>query len=191
MYENAFNNARIEILHSKLSQEEKDNIFINFNQGLIDILIATTIIEVGVNNKDATVIVVNDAQMYGISQIHQLRGRVGRAHKQSYAFLQYQQYNTEEENDQTRKRLERICATTNGFELANYDLQTRGSGSIVSERQSGSSDLKLINWNNKYDLKVAHYAKREAQVTLQKSNFTQEEQNALNVIEKANIKTLN
>lgn len=190
-YQNVFTNANICLLHSKLTSEEKNLIFSQFNDGIIDILIATTIIEVGVNNKDATVIVINDAQMYGISQLHQLRGRVGRGVKQSYAFLIYPDFETNKMQNETFKRLDYLTNTLNGFELANFDLKHRGSGSIISEKQSGQNDLKLCNLNNKYDQKIAKYAKLEAQKTLQKENKNIEENNALKYVTNKEVTHLN
>lgn len=192
-YRKVFKNAKISLLHSKLTSEEKEQIFKDFNSGLIDILIATTIVEVGVNNKDATVIVINDAHMYGVSQLHQLRGRVGRSHKQSYAFLIYPHMDTLNENTQTLKRLDYVSSTTNGFELANFDLKQRGSGSIISERQSGTNDLKLCNLNNEYDLKIAKFARLEANLTLEKKqkDITNEEKVALDYVTNQDVTHLN
>lgn len=190
-YEKNFSYANIGVLHSKLTTKEKEQIFLDFNNGLIDILIATTIIEVGVNNVDATVIVINDAQMYGISQLHQLRGRVGRKNKQSYAFLQYASYNKVEQNIQTKKRLECLMSSTNGFELANYDLKFRGGGSLISEKQSGDGNFKLVSLTNDYDKVIAKYAKIEAINALKSEKKSKVLKDVLEKLKNSDVTSLN
>lgn len=166
-YQSYFKDAKIGVLHSKLSVEEKDDIFEKFASGWFDILIATTIVEVGVNNVDATTIIIKDAKNFGVSQLHQLRGRVGRGSKQSYAFLV-----DDGLDDIVTKRLNAICDSSDGFELANFDLENRGGGSLMSFRQSGDSDFKLVRLTNSKDQVIAKYAKKEAVATLENKQKT-------------------
>lgn len=185
-YQRYFKDANVQILHSKLSTEEKDEIFEKFANGWIDILIATTIVEVGVNNKDATVIVIKDAKNFGVSQLHQLRGRVGRSNKQSYAFFEH-----DDENDDAYKRLEAVASTSDGFKLAEFDLENRGAGSIVNVSQSGSGDFKLVSLLNKKDQVIAKYAKMEAINTLNSVDLSEEEKLSISMCKNDEITHLN
>jgi len=111
-----------------------------FREGRLDVLVATTVIEVGVDVPNATVMVVLDADRFGIAQLHQLRGRVGRGSEQSWCYLV-----SASDSPEAEARLEALVKTTDGFALAEVDLELRGEGTIMGERQKGRSDLKLAS----------------------------------------------
>jgi ATP-dependent DNA helicase RecG len=129
---------RVGLLHGQMPSKEKEAVMRAFRAGEIDVLVATTVIEVGVDVPNATVMVVEDADRFGLSQLHQLRGRVGRGGAESYCFLF-----ADPTTDDGAQRLEAMAASTDGFALAEKDLEIRGSGEVFGERQSGFSDLKL------------------------------------------------
>ena len=131
---------RIGLLHGRLKGEEKDAVMEAFRQGRLDVLVATTVIEVGVDVPNATVMVILDASRFGIAQLHQLRGRVGRGAATSYCWLVGEATTPDGE-----ARLEALVRTTDGFELAEVDLDLRGEGTIMGERQKGRNDLRLAS----------------------------------------------
>ena len=130
---------RIGLLHGRLTSGEKQSRMDSFRAGDLDVLVATTVIEVGVDVPNATIIVVLDADRFGIAQLHQLRGRVGRGQYASTCWLVTQ------ESDEANPRVEALVATTDGFELAEVDLDLRGEGTLMSSMQKGRSDLKLAS----------------------------------------------
>ena len=132
--------VRIALLHGKMKGEEKEAIMQAFKRGEIDLLVSTTVIEVGVNVPNATVMIIMDADRFGLSQLHQLRGRVGRGDKQSYAVLVA---NPKTESGKDRMRI--MTETTNGFVLAEEDLKMRGSGEIFGTRQSGLPEFQVAD----------------------------------------------
>jgi ATP-dependent DNA helicase RecG len=131
---------RVGLLHGRVSPGEKEKVMALFRDGALDVLVATTVIEVGVDVPNATAMVILDADRFGIAQLHQLRGRVGRGHDQSYCFLVGEATTPEGE-----ERLSAMVRTTDGFELAEIDLDIRGEGTIMGERQKGRNDLKLAS----------------------------------------------
>ena len=131
---------RVGLLHGRVTPAEKDVTMDLFRRGALDVLVATTVIEVGVDVTNATVMVVIDADRFGIAQLHQLRGRVGRGEHPSRCFLVGDPTTSDGE-----ARLEAVVATTDGFELAEIDLELRGEGTIMGERQKGRNDLKLAS----------------------------------------------
>jgi ATP-dependent DNA helicase RecG len=130
--------ARVELLHGKMPPEQKDEIMHRFRTVQFDILVSTTVIEVGVDVPNATVIVIENAERFGLSQLHQLRGRVGRGLEQSYCILVMGDH-----SKKTKERLKVIEGTTDGFKIAEADLKLRGQGELRGTRQSGMSDLQL------------------------------------------------
>ena len=132
--------AQVALLHGKMKSEEKDTIMQDFKKGKIDILVSTTVIEVGVNVPNATVMLIMDADRFGLSQLHQLRGRVGRGDKQSYAVLV-----ANPKTESGKKRMKIMTETTNGFVLAEEDLKMRGSGEIFGTRQSGIPEFQVAD----------------------------------------------
>ena len=136
-----FRDARVGVLHGKLSSDAKDETMRAFAAGEIDLLIATTVIEVGVNVPNASVMVVLDADRFGVSQLHQLRGRVGRGEIPGLCLL----VTAAEQETLARERVEAVAATLDGFELANVDLELRREGDVLGSRQSGGrSSLRLL-----------------------------------------------
>jgi ATP-dependent DNA helicase RecG len=131
---------RLGLMHGRLSTADKDTTMRQFRDGRLDVLVATTVIEVGVDVSNATVMVILDADRFGIAQLHQLRGRVGRGSERSWCYLV-----SRADTPETRARLEGLVASTNGFELAEIDLDLRGEGTIMGERQTGRNDLKLAS----------------------------------------------
>jgi ATP-dependent DNA helicase RecG len=140
---------RIEALHGRLSSDEKDSIMRAFADGQIDVVVATTVIEVGVDVPNASTMVVLDADRFGVSQLHQLRGRVGRGGVPGLAL-----FVTDAEPDTVaRERVEAVAATTDGFELARIDLELRAEGDVLGARQSGGrSGLRLLRVTRDGDL---------------------------------------
>ena len=133
---------RIGMLHGRLSPDVKDDTMTAFAQGAIDVLVATTVIEVGVDVPNATVMVIVDADRFGISQLHQLRGRVGRGAHQGLCLL----LTEAAPESEARQRLAAVAGTTDGFELAKLDVEIRREGDVLGARQSGvRSSLKLLS----------------------------------------------
>ena len=140
----------IGILHGKMTSEEKDSVMESFKENKIQILISTTVIEVGVDVKNATMIVIFDAYRFGLSQLHQLRGRVGRNDLQSYCILI---------SDKEAERLNVLVNTSDGFKISEEDFKLRGSGDIFGTRQSGDMNFKILNVKNDYN--VLRHAKED------------------------------
>ena len=134
------NGLRLGLLHGRVTADDKDEVMGAFRRGELDVLVATTVIEVGVDVPNATVMVILDADRFGIAQLHQLRGRVGRGEHASRCYLVGDPTTSDGES-----RLEALVASTDGFELAEVDLELRGEGTIMGERQKGRNDLKLAS----------------------------------------------
>ena len=149
-----FKTRRIATLHGKMTPPEKDRIMADFNAHTFDILVATSVVEVGVNVPNATSIIIEGAERFGLAQLHQLRGRVVRGTHQAYCFAV-----TESKSEKTRDRLKALATAKNGFELAEHDLQFRGSGELYGGKQSGLSDLGMEAIRN---LKLVEAARTEA-----------------------------
>jgi ATP-dependent DNA helicase RecG len=130
---------RLGLVHGRLRADEKDDVMRRFAAGGLDVLISTTVIEVGVDVPNATVMVVEHAERFGLAQLHQLRGRVGRGGHQSYCVMLYQTPLT----DEARARLETIAQTDDGFVIAERDLELRGPGDVFGTRQSGMPKLRI------------------------------------------------
>ncbi|MAZ30264.1 ATP-dependent DNA helicase RecG [bacterium] len=150
-----FKDYKIGILHGKMTPAEKDTAMNDFNEHKFDVLVATSVVEVGVNVPNATNIIIEGAERFGLSQLHQLRGRVIRGAHQPYCFAV-----TESKSEKTKERLGALSTAKNGFELAEHDLQFRGSGELYGGKQSGLSDLGMEAIRN---LKLVEAARTEAQ----------------------------
>ena len=151
-YKDIFPNRRIDIIHGRQKYKEKQEVMEKFKNHKIDILVSTTVIEVGVNVPNATVMVIRDAQRFGLSSLHQLRGRVGRGSHKSYCFLE-----SKTNNEVSVKRLEVMEKTTDGFKIAEEDLKLRNSGEILGIKQSGVSDMVFTDIvKNVKEIKKVH-----------------------------------
>ena len=137
----------IEYLHGKMSGKEKDRILKSFSENKINVLVSTTVIEVGVNVPNATVMIIQNAERFGLSQLHQLRGRVGRSDKKSYCFLI-----SDTKSESTLERLQAFCETNNGFEISKKDLEIRGPGDFFGKRQHGLPEFKIADIVNDMDM---------------------------------------
>ena len=135
-----FPDLRIALIHGQMRGAEKEAVMASFARGEADVLVATTVIEVGVDVPNATLMVIEDADRFGLSQLHQLRGRVGRGGYKSYCILTSQNRNPE-----TRQRLKALCGTTDGFKIAEEDLKMRGPGDFFGSRQSGLPTFRVAN----------------------------------------------
>ena len=150
-----FPNYKIGLLHGKLKNDEKDEVMEKFKNKEYDILVSTTVVEVGVDVPNATVIVIENAERFGLSQLHQLRGRVGRSDLQSYCVL-----SSSTKSQETRARLDIMTQTNDGFVIAEKDLQIRGPGEFLGTRQSGLPDMIIADIVN--DAKILEQARSEA-----------------------------
>jgi ATP-dependent DNA helicase RecG len=147
---------RVGLLHGKLDAEEKERIMRQFQRGEIDVLVSTTVIEVGVDVPNATIMVVEHAERFGLSQLHQLRGRIGRGAAKSYCVLM----TGGKVSPEAEKRLDTMVRTQNGFEIAEMDLELRGPGEFFGTRQAGMPNLRVANLLR--DRQILELAKREA-----------------------------
>ena len=144
------NGFRVGCLHGRLKPAERRSVMAAFKAGDLDVLVATTVIEVGVDVPNATIMIVQEADRFGLAQLHQLRGRVGRGAEQSYCLLVSRA--KEELTDIAHDRLEAMVETTDGFELAERDLEIRGEGQLLGARQSGLSDLRFTRLRQDHEL---------------------------------------
>ncbi len=138
--ENAFSNYKIGLLHGKLSAKDKEAVMEAFQKHEIDLLVCTTVVEVGIDVPNATVMLIENSDRFGLSQLHQLRGRVGRGEYQSYCILM-----TDHVTEESRQRLRLMSATSDGFKIAEEDLKMRGPGDFFGERQHGLPPLKIAD----------------------------------------------
>ena len=142
-----FPDLRIALLHGQMKAQEKEDAMASFARGEADVMVATTVIEVGVDVPNATLMVIEDADRFGLSQLHQLRGRVGRGKAKSYCIL-----TSHNKNPETLQRLKALCKTTDGFKIAEEDLSLRGPGDFFGSRQSGLPTFRVANLS--YDLQT-------------------------------------
>ena len=146
---------RVGLMHGNLKPKEKAAVMEDFKAGRLDALVSTTVIEVGVDVPNASVMVIENAERYGLSALHQLRGRVGRGAAESWCFLV-----SDNQSENVQKRLKFLCSTTDGFAVAQYDLETRGPGDFFGSRQHGLPTLQIADLMN--DTRTLHAAQAEA-----------------------------
>jgi len=155
--ENQFKDYSVGLLHGKMKPKQKDDIMRQFADGKIQLLVATTVIEVGIDVPNAVVMVVENAERFGLSQLHQLRGRIGRGLYKSTCILI-----SDAQNKETVERLRIMSDTCDGFKIAEYDLKSRGPGDFLGKRQHGLPDLKIANLaNDMYTLRMARTAAKD------------------------------
>ena len=147
LQQTVFPDLRITLLHGQMKGAEKEAAMASFARGEADVMVATTVIEVGVDVPNATLMVIEDADRFGLSQLHQLRGRVGRGKAKSYCIL-----TSHNKNQETLQRLKALCKTTDGFKIAEEDLKLRGPGDFFGSRQSGLPTFRVANLS--YDLQT-------------------------------------
>lgn len=155
-----FANYNIGLLHGRMKAQEKEKIMSDMKNNKIHMLVATSVVEVGIDMPNATIMMVDGAERFGLSQLHQFRGRVGRNEHQSYCFLL-----TESDSENTMKRLRALTKAKDGFELAEYDLAFRGPGDVYGSRQSGLPDLAMASLT---DVQLIEEAREDAQKLLDK-----------------------
>ena len=163
---------RVGLMHGKLKPKEKAAVMEDFRAGRLDALVSTTVIEVGVDVPNATVMVIENAERYGLSALHQLRGRVGRGAAESWCFLV-----SDNESESVRSRLKFLCSTADGFAVAQYDLETRGPGDFFGSRQHGLPALQIADLAA--DTRTLHAAQREAAAILAADPLLQKPEHAL------------
>lgn len=167
-----FTNYRVEYIHGKMKQKEKDDIMNRFKNGEIDILISTTVIEVGVDVPNSSIMVIEDAQRFGLAQLHQLRGRVGRGEYKSYCVLKY-----EGKGKNTKERMKVMCETNDGFIISQKDLELRGSGDFFGTMQHGIPDFKIANLFT--DMEILKLAQKAALNIVDKDRKLEKDENKL------------
>jgi ATP-dependent DNA helicase RecG len=151
-----FPHYRVGLLHGKMEGEEKEKRMSDFKSKKVDVLVSTTVVEVGIDVPNASLMVVEHAERFGLSQLHQLRGRVGRGAYQSQCVL-LAQYS---KSDDAQRRLKIMEETTDGFKIAEEDFSIRGPGEFLGTRQSGIPDFRVANIAR--DIKIFHEARKEA-----------------------------
>jgi ATP-dependent DNA helicase RecG len=169
--QHVFPALRVACVHGKMKPKDKDAVMRGFAAGETDILVSTTVIEVGVDVPNAALMVVENAERFGLSQLHQLRGRVGRGQHKSWCILV-----SDNTNEETAARLEIMCKTNDGFKIAERDLQMRGPGDFFGSRQHGLPEMHVADLGA--DMKVMQEAQKEAQQLLSRDPRLQEPENA-------------
>ncbi len=164
----ALSDVRVEYIHGKMKQVQKDEIMTRFADGEIDVLVSTTVIEVGVNVPNASVMLIENAERFGLSQLHQLRGRVGRGTDKAYCILMSPLLGKASENTDFVKRINVICKNNSGFVIAEKDLELRGPGEFFGRRQSGEFRFSVANISA--DMDLVRIAKSEADDFVSKTN---------------------
>ena len=148
-----FSDYAVGILHGKMKSKAKEQVMADFLSGKIKLLVSTTVVEVGVDVKNATIMMIENAERFGLSQLHQLRGRVGRGDHQSYCILV-----SDNNSEDTKIRLNTMCRTNNGFEIADEDLKLRGPGDFFGNRQHGLPTLNIADFSDMDSLRQSQSA---------------------------------
>jgi ATP-dependent DNA helicase RecG len=152
---------QVSVVHGRMTAEDKDYEMKRFVEGITDIMVATTVIEVGVNISNATVMIIESAERFGLSQLHQLRGRVGRGSDQSYCILM----SGNKLSNEAKIRLKTMVSTNDGFQISEVDLKLRGPGDIMGTKQSGMLNFKIADILK--DSKILDFARKEVKILLQ------------------------
>lgn len=184
--DSSLKNLTIEILHGKMLNDKKNEIMKKFNKNEINILIATTVIEVGINVPNATLMIIEDAYKLGLSQLHQLRGRVGRGSNKSYCILV-----SDNTSKISKRRLELLCNTTDGFKISEKDLEFRGTGDFFGIRQHGLPEFKITNLSTDLNIVkeslevIKKIKKKEIQISEEgKKNLEKKIYSFMNIVKK-------
>ena len=181
---NRFSDFTVGLIHSKIKQEDKEQVMNSFNENNIQLLVSTTVIEVGVDVPNATLMVVLDSDRFGLSQLHQLRGRVGRSERKSYCLLVYK------DAEEVKERLQIMEQTDDGFRLSEEDLRLRGSGDFFGMRQSGI--LKFKKADIVRDYKIVEIAREDAlSILLDKTTYTNPKYSGLYKYLKSSLRKTN
>lgn len=165
LQEEVFTDLRVGLLHGKMTPKQKDAVMSEFASGKTDVLVSTTVIEVGVDVPNATLMIIENADRYGLSQLHQLRGRVGRGADKSYCVLV-----SDGGGAVTRQRLETMCETNDGFKIAETDLRLRGPGDFIGERQHGAMNFRIADIAA--DMELVASTRALAEKIMEKGLFT-------------------
>jgi len=165
---NVFPEFRVGLLHGRLPSEEKEDVMLRFKQGDVQILVSTTVVEVGVDVPNATVMLIEHAERFGLSQLHQLRGRIGRGSQKSHCLL----VASEKRNELAAQRLQTMVETNDGFKIAEIDLRLRGPGEFFGTRQWGVPAFRIANLLR--DQEILEWAKREASSFVEQPSSRQE-----------------
>ena len=168
-----FTDCTLGLLHGQMKPKQKDEIMRRFYAGEIDLLVSTVVIEVGVDVPNATVMVIENAERFGLSQLHQLRGRIGRGTEESTCVLL-----SDAQNDEAKERFDIMCKTTDGFEIAKKDLELRGPGDFFGSRQHGLPDMRVANLMT--DTRILYEAQKTAKEIIDgDAVLSEEEKSAL------------
>lgn len=167
--ERYFQDVEIEFIHGKIKPVDKDRIMKNFENGKIKVLVATTVIEVGINVPNSNIMVIYNAERFGLSQLHQLRGRIGRGNYESFCILVSNNKSTN-----VKKRMDIMCSSNDGFYISEQDFLLRGYGDILGYRQSGEARFKILNIQKDYDL-LKSAIKYVDKILMDDFNFEKEE----------------
>ncbi|MEQ6387789.1 ATP-dependent DNA helicase RecG [Bacillaceae bacterium S4-13-58] len=159
---------QVGLMHGRLSNEEKENVMREYAKNNVQVLVSTTVVEVGVNVPNATVMMIYDAERFGLAQLHQLRGRVGRGKEQSYCILL-----ADPKTDVGKERMQVMTQTTDGFELSEFDLKLRGPGDFFGKKQSGLPDFKVADLV--HDYRALETARKDAQQVIESGLLETEE----------------
>ena len=169
--EETFRGYRVGLLHGKMKPKEKQQVMADFAEGTIQLLVATTVIEVGIDVPNAVLMVVENAERFGLSQLHQLRGRVGRGSEKSYCVLI-----SDAEGEAAAQRLEALCKTNDGFAIADADLRLRGPGDFFGARQHGLPQLQIADLLQ--DMETLREAKSASQRVIAEDPLLEKEEHA-------------